>query len=75
MILAKIWVPDHDDTVSAQERIDERLSEKHAVRHITDSCPVFVADIFKANSITDLEAFGVNGNHVTSQVVHLLPKN
>ena len=63
-------MPDHDDTISAQERVDERLPEKDTVRHITDSCPVLVANIFKADSITDLEIFCVNRNHVTSQVVH-----
>jgi len=69
------WVPDHDDAISAQERVDQRFSEKHTVRHITDSCPVFVADIFKANSITDLEALRVNGDNSTSLVVHLLPQD
>jgi hypothetical protein len=50
-------VPDHDDTVSAQERVDERLPEEDAVRHIMDSCSILVADIFKADGVTDLEHF------------------
>ena len=56
MSLAKRRVPDHDDAVSAQERVDERLPEKNAVCHITDSC-VLVTDIFKADGVADLGTF------------------
>ena len=67
-------MPDHDNTVSAQERIDECFPEKNPIGHITDSCTGLVADIFEADGITDLGAFQVNGNHITSQVTHFLDR-
>jgi hypothetical protein len=65
-------VPDHDDTVSAQERVDEGLPEQDTIRHVTDSCQVLVTDIFKADGITDLGTFYVDKTHVTSRATHLL---
>ena len=66
---------DHDDTVSAQERIYKCFPEKDAIRHVTDSRPTLVTDIFKADCVTDLGMSHVNGNRVTSRAVHLVPKN
>jgi len=66
---------DHDNTVSAQKRIDKCFPEKDAIRHVADSRPALVTDIFKADCVTDLGTSHINGNRVTSRAIHLVSKN
>lgn len=44
---------DHDDIVSSQERINHRFPEKHAIRHVFDSCPLGRL-VVKSNQIANL---------------------
>lgn len=66
---------DHDDTVSAQKWVNECFPEKDTICHITDTCFVLVAEIFKADGITDLETFRMNKSRVKFQSIHFFSKD
>lgn len=45
----------HDHAVSTQQRVYQSFTKKHTIRHIQYPRPLDVADIFKSNSVTNLE--------------------
>lgn len=51
---------DHDDAISAEQRVDERFAEEHTVGHIQNSSALLVTDILEPNGVTDL--VGLSGS-------------
>jgi len=46
---------DHNDTVTREERINQCLSKEHAVSHIAYPSSFLIADILKANGVSNLK--------------------
>lgn len=44
----------HDNTISAEQGVDESFSEEHAVCHVSYTCSFSATDVFKPDSVANL---------------------
>lgn len=63
----------HNDAIFTQERIHERFAEEHAISHVLDACPLFTAQVLKADRVSNLLVTSISTLSLTkSGLIYLI---